>query len=718
MSFRNPKRSLVGGEIDPDLYYASDLVPVRAGAAACRNFIVRGKGGIERLPGTEHYATAKGSDRVRLGAFKRSTGVAYLAEYGPNYVRLRDVDMDPAAEAHAEVATPYAAEDLINLQWAQSNDVQWIFSGLKLKELQRTGALSFQMVDAEIAGGPLLDLDYFETRTITASAVTGSGITLTASAALFLAGHVGSLWRLHEVDYSSVPKWQTAQAVALGDKVRYNGNVYEVTGAGTTSNTPPGHLDGEETDGVTGTAVTFKYLHSGFGLVRITGFTSATVVTADVLSRLPADLLGGSAKWQEGAWSDVRGYPITGALYKNALWAGGSLYQPGYLWKSAIDGFDDWAPGTHDDSALARNLPDGATETVRWLSPSKVLAIGTDGPEWIARPEAAGDTVRVNNLITETATDVGSSDVPGITVSGATVFPDATRRKLLSITFDIRRDNWAPEELSLLAEHILGAGIVEMVYQRNPQPIFWCLLEDGTVAGLTYLPSQNVLAWHVHDFVDPVESITVLPVNGGKREALFLAIRRAVGAGSEVHIERMFDRFRPEAGDTIADARCLFAAKVYSGAPTDTFTGLDYLEGREVIALVDGNSHPPVTVTGGAVTLNFTGSEVLIGLPYESRYKSLPFDAAVPDEDFSSRKKRISNLAFAFKSTLGGALKILGKSSRVFRLGAADLDSPPELYTGVKLVDPPAADDSGQFEYVNDTAWPAMITAIFPEYEV
>lgn len=712
MTVEAPRRALTGGEIDPDLYYATDIAQVRAGAAKCRNFIVRPKGGVERLAGTEFLGEAKTSARVRLGRFHRSSGITYLAEYGPGYVRLYPADM-VAGDAHvSDLGTPYQAGDLLNLQWVQSKDVQWIFSGLKVKELRRTGASSFALANARINDGPFLDQSYLEDREITASAVTGGAITLTASDDIWQAEHVGALWRLHERNYASVPRWKTSSSLNVGDTVRYNGNVYEVTGAGTTSPTPPDHTSGTVTDGKNGPK--FKYLHSGFGLVKITGYTNAKKVTAEVISQLPVDLLTGSQRWQEGAWSDVQGYPICGALWKRSLWAGGTIGQPDHIWKSAIEDFKDWSPGTRDDSAITRACPDGETETIRWMAPGKTMTLGTDGPEWVARPQSTGDTVRPNNLVTEPTTNQGSSDVPGLSIGRATVFPDASRRRLILTQPVYRTEDWEERDLSLLASHLLGAGIIETAYQRTPWPVLWCLLQDGKVAAVTYLADQELVAWHLHDFGDPVESLTVLAVDGGKREALFLAVRR----GDKVCLERMFDRFRPEAGDTVVDAKFLFSAKVYDGAPATVFAGLDHLEGREVVALVDGNQHPAVTVTGGQVTLTYEGSTVLIGLPVRGRYAVGPFDRGLLEEADARGPTRLVDVSFAFQNTMGGDLVVAGVSEPVFRLGDANLDETISLVTDVVKVASPATEDTGQFEYVTSDAWPATITAIFPEHEV
>ncbi len=842
MSIRAARRALASGEIDPDLQYASDLVPVQGGAETCLNFIVRAKGGVERTPGTVRLVAAAQFD-VRLAPFVRSRSAAYLAEFGPGYVRLHEADAAPGDGHVSEVVTPYTAADLPALQLVQSNDVQWIFSGRPIQELRRSGspgAYNFALVESPVKNGPFLDqnfdknlriivsgtgggggttttatltatsdvfsnghvgktfaaglasvalwkadVEYSEGRfirwgqnvyritfagesgdtppthtsgavfasnvgfgdtpaeftysysdatAVTITAVTSateatvevrqgataelapaSVVTLTATADLFAAGHVGSFWRLEEEDWAETPKWENRVNVSVGSIVRYDGNVYLCTKAGETSDSPPSHLEGVQTDSTDGNAVEWQYLHSGYGLVKITAVTDARTATAEVISQLPGQVAErGTWKWREGAWSGVRGYPAAGALYKSALWAARSEAEPYKLWKSAIEGFDDFEPGTGDDAALARGLYGGKTEAVLWMAPSSYLGIGTEGQEWVARPDESGDTVRVNNLITEAATDEGACAIPGVTIAGRTIFVDASRQRLTSMLYDFRKDGWEPKDMSLLAGHILGPGVVEIAYQRTPWPVIWCLLETGTLGALTYLRDQEVLAWHRHDFGDPVRSIAVVPVDGGRRETLFLAVDR----NDTVQIERMAGRFRRET-QTSAEAIYVHSAVTYDlGAPQTVFAGLDHLEGREVIALVDGKSHPPMTVTGGSVTLSFAGSRVTIGLRYESRYKTLPFDLGGLDEYQAARKKRIADLHLAFSDTLGGEVEIDGRREVVFQLGNTPLDQAPALWTGLQRVAPPAACDRGQVEYINDSPWPATMTAIFPEYEV
>lgn len=57
---------------------------------------------------------------------------------------------------------------------------------------------------------------------------------------------------------------------------------------------------------------------------------------------------------------------------------------------------------------------------------------------------------------------------------------------------------------------------------------------------------------------------------------------------------------------------------------TDTWSGLDHLEGQDVSILADGIVHDDVTVSSGSVTLDFDANAVQIGLPFTHKITPLP----------------------------------------------------------------------------------------------
>lgn len=42
-------------------------------------------------------------------------------------------------------------------------------------------------------------------------------------------------------------------------------------------------------------------------------------------------------------------------------------------------------------------------------------------------------------------------------------------------------------------------SIVDMAYQKAPTPIAWAVSSNGVLLGITYIPQQQIGAWHWHD---------------------------------------------------------------------------------------------------------------------------------------------------------------------------------------------------------------------------
>ena len=57
----------------------------------------------------------------------------------------------------------------------------------------------------------------------------------------------------------------------------------------------------------------------------------------------------------------------------------------------------------------------------------------------------------------------------------------------------------------------------------------------------------------------------------------------------------------------------------YSGSATASVSGLAHLEGKTVQVVADGAVHPDLVVSSGALTLNYTASDIKVGLKYVSK---------------------------------------------------------------------------------------------------
>ena len=199
-----------------------------------------------------------------------------------------------------QFVTPYTTADLDGLSFTQSADVLYIaHHSYAPRKLSRTGHTSWTLTEIDFDWQPFAPENLDEDSYVVASAVTGTGVNLWSSAGEFTAAHVGSYFRLREDIETYAPEWKPGirwsanpdiyeyfgTPMNNGGRCWYESNVYELIwqSAGATGAAAPIHKDGTRTDG----NWFWKYLHSGAGYVKITGYTSANKVTADVVKRLP-----------------------------------------------------------------------------------------------------------------------------------------------------------------------------------------------------------------------------------------------------------------------------------------------------------------------------------------------------------------------------------------------------------------------------------------------
>lgn len=217
-----------------------------------------------------------------------------------------------------QLVTPYGANDLTALRFTQSADVLTIFhSDYQQREIRRTSPTAFAISIPEYEDGPFLDMNTDESILVHASAAEGS-VTLTASSGIFKATHVGALFKLEEKNLQETKPWEPGRRFGAHDvygiKRRSDGKTYECISIGSSSvktgTVQPTHEEGIADDGsgdveagvVSRNGVTWKYLHSGYGILRITAYASATSVSATVLKRLPDAVVGGAVA-AAGPWT-------------------------------------------------------------------------------------------------------------------------------------------------------------------------------------------------------------------------------------------------------------------------------------------------------------------------------------------------------------------------------------------------------------------------------
>lgn len=146
-----------GGELSPRLAARIDTSYYGQGCKTLENFLIHPHGGASRRPGTRFVAEVKDSSKaVRLIPFQFSVTQAYVLELGDQYLRFyMDQGQIQDGGSPYEIASPYAAADLFELQWCQSADVMYlVHPDYAPRKLSRTGHTSWTLATVSFTSQP------------------------------------------------------------------------------------------------------------------------------------------------------------------------------------------------------------------------------------------------------------------------------------------------------------------------------------------------------------------------------------------------------------------------------------------------------------------------------------------------------------------------------------------------------------------------------------
>jgi hypothetical protein len=531
--------------------------------------------------------------------------------------------------------------------------------------------------------------------TLTLSATTGTGVTLTASKPIFQAGHVGSYWQItHRRDtayaeiVSDVPTITGASSAAL----RVLGD-WDVTSYGSWASTL--HLEknfggawgsirswksnkdrnviahGTEEKEATfrlrieagtsaaasGAAVPRFILELADarinGLVKITAVGSltdgkTTTATVDVI--IDAHSTAPTPIWTEGAWSDVRGFPRTVALHGQRLWFGGTNTEPLRLWGSLINDYQNFTRTTRDDSSVSFTPAAAQSNRLQWMaSHGDDLVLGTTGEEWTVSGGVDDGPITPVSVKIQRRSRYGSNYLPAVLLGDVVIFSQRGGQKLRQVS--PRSDNvvWSASDLTVLAEHVTKTGIMQFASMDFPASILWAVTSDGKLLGMTFEQEQNVFGWHVHTTDGLVESVAV--VFGADADEVWLAVNR----NGQRNIERLDTAVL--AREFSAPERLIYldsATRFEFEEPTNELSGLEHLEGRTVDVLGDGAHLQSVRVIDGAAIIEDECSTIIVGLPFVSELQPMRVEIPLRDGTAQGRVWRITRVAVELHDSLGG----------------------------------------------------------------
>lgn len=580
-NIRTLQRSFGGGEVTPEFFGRIDDVKYQTGLATCRNFIVLPHGPIANRPGFAFVREVKDSSkRTRLIPFTYSTDQTMVIELGAGYFRFhtQGATLMNGAVPY-EIANPYAEADLFDIHFVQSADVlTLVHPNHAPRELRRLGALSWALT----------------TITFGSSLAAPTGVSATAS------GGTGTTYNYKvttvgefELDESK----PSAAASVSGDLL-----------APSAFNT------------ITWTAATgakrynvFKQSNGLYGYIGQTdGLTFKDENIAADLSRTPPE--GNSP------FASAGNYPGAVTYFEQRRCFAGTINAPQNLWltRTGTESNMTYSIPSRDDDSISFRVAAREANTIRHLVPLDSMVLLTGSAEWRVT-SINSDAITPTTLSVRPQSYIGANNAQPVIVNTNVLYGAARGGHARELAYNWQAGGYITGDLSLRAPHLFdGMDLVEIAFQKSPTPIAWFVSSSGKLLGLTYVPEQQVGAWHQHDTAGTFESVAC--VAEGVEDAVYVVIRRTINGQSVRYIERMAPRLFGEQ----ESAFFVDAGATYDGPPADTISGLPWLEGCTVSILADGAVHPQRVVTGGAVQLDVEASVVHVGLPIEADAQTLP----------------------------------------------------------------------------------------------
>ena len=711
------------GEWSPTLEGRVDIQGYPNSLWELTDWILKPQGGMITRGGWHFAGEVKDSTKeVRNIPFQYGELANYNLEFGDYYIRFfTDCGQVMDGASPYEIVSPYSEDDIWGIGYAQDDENLYLtHPDYPPRKLVRNSDIDWELIEENRDNGPYMD--EITNVTIDPSAATGE-ITLLAApslsdnivknstfngsaewtwgagwtyyALLKLARHlvdgtaaleqdVGAVaTRVYRVKFTLTSR--TAGTVTpyiggvAGTSRNANGTYTEdITATGTgnlqivPSNDFRGRIDNVYVYEVTSSKEIFLPGHVGsvfrirhtttWGRVRINSVTDSLNASGTVLETLGG--VGVSSGYMESSWSDVNGYPKIVNFNEGRIQYTSAYEQPQTIWASKIYVFDNFSPGADDNSPYSFTLSNQSY--IRWLISARVLCIGCMTGETTAEGPNDEPITSTTPPKMKDQTNHGSAPLSAIKVGRAILFVQKSETKIREFVYQYEDDAYSAPDITILAEHMFGEGIMDMAYQQEPYSILWALTSDGILHGCCYDRINNVVGWFDMETDGEIESISIIPY--GNQDQLWAIIRRNINGVYKRYEEYLDFDISVDSGLT------------YSGVPITNLGGFGHLIGETVAVVGDGAFYGEYLVSGGGtITIDPAASEIIGGLPFTPKVVTNRPEINMAGSSSHGLKKSWKKVILTLINSMG-----LTVNGQVIPARSVDdiMGSPPDPYSG------------------------------------
>ena len=284
---------------------------------------------------------------------------------------------------------------------------------------------------------------------------------------------------------------------------------------------------------------------------------------------------------------DVSNNPIVPFFYGQRLWFGGTLRNPGKITGSSLGQYRDFGrmPVLTQGNSFDFEIFFGNNSGVKYLQAVRELMVFGGASEW-----SLGADTSPTGISPSRQSSYGVGDVAPVATENSILFA-AGKNIVRDFGYNFQSGGYKGNDLSIFASHLFeGKEIVSMAFQRRPDPILWCVMDDGSVRSLTYFAEQQISAWSQHNLGR--KALEVFVANEFQVSHVYFKLQD----GDDIFIERL-------AQPDITDDR------TFRYADSHKFVDLRNKDAAKTVRLESTATVDPYSPQDTSMTLTLTGHE-------------------------------------------------------------------------------------------------------------
>jgi len=716
---RIPLTNFQYGEISPSLVSRTDSAIYNSSAQSVKNFFIRTEGGVAKRGGfqalhdftgvTENTAIRQ---QVRLIPFIFSDDEQYVVAL--SHQKCEIFFINPTTGALSLATTLTQDVDSATLQWdqaylheltyAQGGDVLFLcHNTFMCQQLVRTGLNSFQVEQFTFqlqAGNAKTYQPYYPFHatgvTLNPSATTGTGITITSSAAYFDttgsqsggnyadSKHVGLTLLYHDAEILITSVQSSTQATGnVVDElfVELDPNAARtIDGSTTVEITHVNHgmtandsitirnasaVGGLDAVHLNGSRTIQKVIDEN--RYTITGGNTANT-TEDGGGNIQIVTHAPTQEWMEQSYSSLRGYPAAVGFHENRLWFGGTLAQPDTVWASKSGLYYNFDIGeAADDDSLELVMSIGEVATIRHFVSNRDIHIFTAGSEFFI-PTFENQPITPTNARVKRQTSFGSTFVRPQPFYGATIFSQIGGKMIRQFVFDDSEQAYKADPISLLSSHLIS------------DPVQMCVISGAVNTAESFVFAQNFtgeIAVYNLNRIEGVAGWTRFETNGSFHSVtaignrVFAVIKTDLGSGTKSFVfTELNQNVSLDLGNTYSGSNGVFTVSNFfeNGAKVDVISATDYLG--------------EFTVSGGQIDVSSVDaslSSCQVGFGFDVELKTNPIDVNTAIGPETGQPRSLSRVILDLSETLSVSVN---NKKLIIRKVNNDFSQPRQAVTG------------------------------------